>query len=512
MKKKWWKRRWVIWCVWMPLGFLGFLIASYAWQTWREKKKWEATKQMVINAGQSLDYRDYLQPVSAVEKNALESPEFRWLMNKYDPDDSGGLAVLFGVDFQPGELSYVYLNWDDADVAKGLTLSVAQDFENEDVEVMSNEQAARAMLDSVAAQSELIDKVDALLKYSVWQDPAAREHDNPINVDNRDGELIQLSLWQMRCAAMHFQLNESVDGFRCLERVFRAVELAHAQRSVLGVLVEITVKGKYMSALWQGLVLEQFNEEQLRKIDAVMKELPLMRERMIDALYVETAFGVAAMRVTMRDTTPDELEKQFSNPVFDFKLSWTDRIVFRILSLPFGYYRNQRLVVECRYAALQEFETMEPKPLLSKLNDLIAAEASDRIDNPTGLKVHIEMLAEGMLNGYGTMLDSISTADALWNVGRSQVAVARFKLTEGCYPSGFSELVPNYLNAVPADPFDGKPLRWTTDESGKPLIYSIGPDLTDDGGAVLDDDKNGDIRWLMTVQGVNDESGNLPEE
>lgn len=99
------------------------------------------------------------------------------------------------------------------------------------------------------------------------------------------------------------------------------------------------------------------------------------------------------------------------------------------------------------------------------------------------------------------MADGISATDVYWDVGRSLVSVARFKLAEDRYPSGFSELVPEYLDREPIDPFDGKPLRWTKDESGKSLIYSIGTDQVDDNGAALDMDDQGDIRWLMTVQG-----------
>lgn len=79
------------------------------------------------------------------------------------------------------------------------------------------------------------------------------------------------------------------------------------------------------------------------------------------------------------------------------------------------------------------------------------------------------------------------------------MAIQRYHLAQGRYPSGFSDLVPEYLDNVPIDPFDAKPLRWTKDESGKPLIYSIGPDEVDDGGVALDMDGQGDIRWLMTV-------------
>lgn len=44
-----------------------------------------------------------------------------------------------------------------------------------------------------------------------------------------------------------------------------------------------------------------------------------------------------------------------------------------------------------------------------------------------------------------------------------------------------SELVPDYLPVVPADPYDDQPLRYRKLPRGY-VVYSIGPDFTDNGG------------------------------
>jgi len=49
----------------------------------------------------------------------------------------------------------------------------------------------------------------------------------------------------------------------------------------------------------------------------------------------------------------------------------------------------------------------------------------------------------------------------------------------GALPESLADLVPDYLPAVPLDDFDGKPLRYSRE---KKLIYSVGWNLTDDGG------------------------------
>jgi hypothetical protein len=62
------------------------------------------------------------------------------------------------------------------------------------------------------------------------------------------------------------------------------------------------------------------------------------------------------------------------------------------------------------------------------------------------------------------------------------VAAERYRLDHHDWPATLDALVPDYLKAVPADPYDGKPLRYKRLADGA-VVYSVGPDRTDDGGA-----------------------------
>jgi hypothetical protein len=75
------------------------------------------------------------------------------------------------------------------------------------------------------------------------------------------------------------------------------------------------------------------------------------------------------------------------------------------------------------------------------------------------------------------------------------VAVEKFRLQHaGELPRSLSELVPDFLPALPIDPFDGKPMRYkirgsspvAKGSTGGYCIYSIGSNGIDDQGAELD--------------------------
>ncbi len=65
------------------------------------------------------------------------------------------------------------------------------------------------------------------------------------------------------------------------------------------------------------------------------------------------------------------------------------------------------------------------------------------------------------------------------------------------YPASLSELTPNDLNTTLMDPFDGQPLRYQKQGAGY-VLYSIGPDLKDDGGKPMNG-KGGDIVFSVVT-------------
>jgi hypothetical protein len=66
------------------------------------------------------------------------------------------------------------------------------------------------------------------------------------------------------------------------------------------------------------------------------------------------------------------------------------------------------------------------------------------------------------------------------------LALNRFHRRHGKWPEHLTELVPDLPPAVPLDCFSGQPIGYHL-AAGRPVIYSVGPDRTDDGGRSLDE-------------------------
>lgn len=108
------------------------------------------------------------------------------------------------------------------------------------------------------------------------------------------------------------------------------------------------------------------------------------------------------------------------------------------------------------------------------------------------------ILSRMILPGLSKILAKELRSVATIRCAMAGLALERFHLAHGRLPDSLDELVPRFLGAVPADPMDGRPLRYRRLDRGH-VVYSVGDDLTDDGGVEFADrPKNSSVGWDYT--------------
>ncbi len=90
--------------------------------------------------------------------------------------------------------------------------------------------------------------------------------------------------------------------------------------------------------------------------------------------------------------------------------------------------------------------------------------------------------------------------DARRRVARVALAMHRYRAEHDRFPQSPGELAPEFISFLPTDPFDGKPLKLKPTEKGL-VVYSVGPDMTDNGGLPFDkEEETGDIAFELIRQ------------
>jgi hypothetical protein len=107
------------------------------------------------------------------------------------------------------------------------------------------------------------------------------------------------------------------------------------------------------------------------------------------------------------------------------------------------------------------------------------------------------VLADYALPQYTNVQDKVFVGVAELRLARAALEAVNFKEAKGRWPNSIEELSgPSGAKAF-EDPFAAAPLKLVRDKNGL-VIYSVGPDGKDDGGAAYDaDKKTGDLSWRL---------------
>ena len=82
-------------------------------------------------------------------------------------------------------------------------------------------------------------------------------------------------------------------------------------------------------------------------------------------------------------------------------------------------------------------------------------------------------------------IDYWRKATAQFRVNRVAIALELYRMEHGQYPVDLEELVPQFLEAIPLDPFTERQLVYRPDNGNPFLLYSVGPNEIDDDGAEI---------------------------
>jgi hypothetical protein len=128
---------------------------------------------------------------------------------------------------------------------------------------------------------------------------------------------------------------------------------------------------------------------------------------------------------------------------------------------------------------LQAMETNIACAALPPPASLVFTNVSEQLTDVARRRYYL--LSSLLLPSYANVIVRHATTDANVRLARTALAVERFRLASGILPENLNELVPQFLSAVPMDPFDGQPLRYHRLTNGY-VVYSVGRDCYDNGG------------------------------
>ena len=117
------------------------------------------------------------------------------------------------------------------------------------------------------------------------------------------------------------------------------------------------------------------------------------------------------------------------------------------------------------------------------------------------MRKQIGFLTASVLPAVSAYPKKAAEGDAKHRLARLAAAVTAYRIKTGELPDNLDKITPAFIEKIPSDPYDGKPLRMSRNASGGATLYSIGPDVKDNGGEPLNNGKGtGDIVFRLAAK------------
>jgi len=490
---------------WISLTLITLVVLLFTWVNWSGKRRWAATKAMIENEGETLDFRSLLPEPPREAENLLAIEPLRGITGVVDNDPAKGepgakRAALGAMKWQGGALSF-----------SGVTLGKTTAIE-EWVKILCDAKFLDMPANSSSAGADVLAELDAkfpLLKQLADEapkrtqgmfTPALKERELPdmlvtMPVPHYNGAQALARLLTLRARAAV----EARNGPEAARSIIAAHRIAHAcsqEPLLIGLLVGISIDSMTLESLWLGLRERVFAEEELRRLQELYAA-DETEKALLQAMRGELAAGVNAVEYLQR-----EVDQGKANVADLLKVSGTDESaemrVFRWL--PNGLLNQWKSVigeVELRHMI---------QPIKQGMAAAVSAgESLDReIKDKGNVMLHPDwIMARLMVPAVKQVSLSAWLGAAREQQALAALALERFFAKRGTYPAKLEELVPEFLPVVPLDSCDGKLLRYRTTESGRYLLWSVGFDGKDDAGKV-NVTKPGDISSLRKTGYLGD--------
>jgi hypothetical protein len=245
--------------------------------------------------------------------------------------------------------------------------------------------------------------------------------------------------------------------------------MQNGNSSLIEYLVGIAIQGIGLASCEELLHDESMSSEQLRKLCLELAAYTSNERGLRRAFMGEYNFAVPATEglCTGKGAIEDYLftERHWSIGFLQRHLIQRNRT----LHLYSGFYRRMVSNAGQSYADMALSNFVDQPSSASRVVGLVLR------PNPLG-----QVLYRILVPGIEGALKKSCYLEATISSVRVAAACRAYEKDTGELPDALAQLVPAYIDAIPRDPWDGQPMRFSKD---KAIVYTVGSDLIDSGGS-----------------------------
>lgn len=479
---------------WIFISLLTLLVLLNVWTNWSGARRWAAARALVEREGETFDFRALLPQTPPDAQNLLAIEPLRSIAAVVDGDTSKGEPAAKRKALEA-------LKWTGtAPAALGVTLGQATDFHDwvkflRDSKYLdlpaTSGSTGREALAALDAKHPLLKQISdavttrplAMFTPGLQERPLPElllsmplPHYTPVQGLGR-----ALSLRARAALAA----GDSAEAARSILAVHQMDQACEQEPLLISFLVGHSLETLALEPLWQGLKDRAFTPEDLQRLHTAFSSSDQTAHAMLQAMRGEMAAGHNALDILQQTASGRRAMDEMLSGALSAGGRSTSRAFLRLI--PGGLFDHWKSV-------LIELD-MQQLILPLKKDGLHAALTSSEklmkgLEQRSNVLRHPDYIVARLLL---PAITQVSCNALFMDARRRQVltalALERFFVKNARYPAALSELVPDFLPAIPADPCDAQPLRYRPTPSGRYALWSVGFDGKDDAGKVTPDSK-----------------------
>jgi hypothetical protein len=291
---------------------------------------------------------------------------------------------------------------------------------------------------------------------------------------------------QLRAQA-HIRLGQDTEAIKDIHLILRSGDLVRRDNYLIGHLVSITCDSIAQQLIWEGMQRRLWNEAQLRELQKLEQ-----RTDYVDNLQHAMRWERAVFLDIVSRMKVEDLVRLTGASDTTRSRGFEERIFLLLVSLRPKGWLDQERVYCCQIHESAFFQSSAPPELIANTKTTFKKLMQDFAFIPNLFYRPLTKLAMPSIEGS---LNKTFNTMAGFGMINASAAIERHRLATGKLPQNLEALIPVYLDTMPLDPVDGKPLRYVIKNENDYLLYSIGWNETDDGGVATKNRDQGDWVW-----------------
>jgi hypothetical protein len=495
----------------------------YGEESWRGRRAWNQYREAAEARGVSLDFKSYIPKPVPDDQNFAATPFLKSIIQSNSvslPDDlyahAANTIVETNLAKDRGRRHFTDLAaWQLASAALQRGELVEREhypshirFETDKADPAARAAAAPAVLEGLKPDAPVFAELRAAGTREYSRYPLAYDLENPWAI-----KLPHLAGIRMVCdrlkleACAELAAGQSGQALADVKLMLLLADSVKSEPFLISFLVRLGCVQMAIQPVWEGLAEHRWSDAQLQELQARFLSYDFLAD-IEPALKCERAVGVQLVSVARKMGLGDIAElseglQQSYAPDDELPLYLIGRVI------PSGWYYLEKLnyskLFDAQMDGIVDVAAKRVSPHKAAIN---AEELERQIYGGWGMVASKAILchrviAKWLLPGLNGIHFRAATAKTAADEAALACALERYRLANGQFPETLEALPPRFISRAPNDVITGQPYKYRRAADGQFILYSVGWNEKDDGGAPgkgLFDKAQGDWVWSYPAQ------------